>query len=813
MIRFSELPAICSGVLKQLFSDREIRDVVLDSRKMLRSETALFFAIAGERHDGHQYISELYRKGIRQFVVEKRCAYDSYPQANFLLVDSSIAALQALVAFHRNQLSIPVIGITGSNGKTIIKEWLFQLLSPDFQIAKNPGSYNSQIGVPLSVWQLQPYHQLGIFEAGISQPGEMERLEEIIRPTIGIFSNLGTAHDEGFDSAQEKVKEKLHLFARSGTLIYCSDNSIVHHEIERQKIPAISWGFEQKADYWIQQEKNKITLSNKETVLQFELPFSDRASIENIVHCIVLMLKLNYAPPVIQERILHIQAVAMRLELKQGINNCQLIDDSYNNDLGGLQISLDFLTGLQKKRKTLILSDILQTGLEEKELTTRIRELILKSGINKFIAVGPVFRRNQNALQAGGIESEIYPSTEEALQKIQWERFQNETILVKGARAFQFERLVNRLLRKVHGTRMEIDLNKMVHNLNFFKSRLQPGVKLMVMVKAFAYGSGSEEVANVLQYHRVDYLGVAYADEGAELRKNHITLPIMVMNSSEESYPTLLTNNLEPVVYSLALLNSLVRFLENRPCRIHLEIETGMHRLGLEPGDVEEAVRILKSQPNITVASIFSHLAGADEQQHDSYSKAQVEIFDRAYQTITQELKIKPIRHILNSPGILRLPHYQMDMVRLGIGLYGVNPTSDPFEELKPVATLKTVISQIKNIKPGDSIGYGRWGRAQKEMKVATIAIGYADGFSRSFSRGVGKVRIKDALAPVVGNVCMDMTMVDVTGIEAHEGDDVIIFGEGLPIQTVAASIQTIPYEILTNTSERVKRVFFAASF
>lgn len=813
MIRFSELPAICSGVLKQLFNDREIRDVVLDSRRMLLSETALFFAIAGERHDGHQYISELYRQGIRQFVMEKPCDYESYPQANFLLVNSSIAALQALVAFHRNQLSIPVIGITGSNGKTIIKEWLFQLLNPDFRIAKNPGSYNSQIGVPLSVWQLQPYHQLGIFEAGISQPGEMEKLEKIIRPTIGIFTNLGTAHDEGFDSAQEKAREKLHLFARAGTLIYCSDNSTVDQEIERQKIPAISWGFEQKADYRAQQEKNKITLTGKEGVLQFDIPFSDRASVENILHCIVLMLKLNYTPTVIQERVLHVQAVAMRLELKQGINNCQIIDDSYNNDLGGLQISLDFMAGLQKKKKTLILSDILQTGLEEKELITRIHELILKGGIHKFIAVGPVFKRNQNWVPSKGIETEIYPSTEEALQKIHWDTFQQETILVKGARAFQFESLVNRLLRKVHGTRMEIDLNKMVHNLNFFKSRLQPGVKLMAMVKAFAYGSGSEEVANLLQYHRVDYLGVAYADEGVELRKNHITLPIMVMNSSEESYSTLLANNLEPVVFSLALLNSLVRFLENRPCRIHLEIETGMHRLGLEPGDLEAAVRILKSQPNISVASIFSHLAGADEQQHDSYSKAQVEIFEKAYQRVAQELEINPIRHILNSSGILRLPHYQMDMVRLGIGLYGVNPTADAFLELKPVATLKTVISQIKTIKPGDSIGYGRWGRAQKDMRVATIAIGYADGFSRSFSRGVGKVMIHDALAPVVGNVCMDMTMVDVTGINAHEGDDVIIFGERLPIQTVADSIQTIPYEILTNTSERVKRVFFAESF
>jgi alanine racemase len=502
----------------------------------------------------------------------------------------------------------------------------------------------------------------------------------------------------------------------------------------------------------------------------------------------------------------------MRLELKQGINNCQIIDDSYNNDLGGLLIGLDFMRGIQKKKKTLILSDILQSGLSELELARKISSMISKSDVTKLIAIGPLLFHHQEEFKLPHIERVFYENTNAALQLIDWQSFQHEVILIKGARVFQFEKIVAQLQRKVHGTRMEIDLNKVVHNLNFFKTRLKPGVKLMVMVKAFAYGSGSEEIAALLQYHRVDYLGVAYADEGVELRKNQISIPIMVMNASEDGFQKLLDYNLQPVMYSQNLLRSFIGFLNGKAATVHLEIETGMKRLGLEESDLAEAVELLGQHPQIKIASVFSHLAGADESQHDNYSKTQFQKFEKAYHYISNSLSIKPLRHILNSPGIIRMPDFQLDMVRLGIGLYGINPTAETVEQLLPAATLKTVISQIKNIKQGETVGYGRKGTAEKDIMLATIAIGYADGFNRVFSRGVGVVLINGKTAPVVGNVCMDMTMVDITGIEAKEGDDVIIFGEALSIQEVAARAHTIPYEILTNTSERVKRIFYAES-
>jgi len=813
MILFSSLAAICQGKTLQQNKDREIRDLIIDSRKVLLSEQALFFAISGERHDGHQYISDLYRAGIRQFVVEKLVSVSPYPEANFIQVVSSKLALQAIVTNHRSNFSIPVIGITGSNGKTIIKEWLFQLLSPDYKIVKNPGSYNSQIGVPLSVWHMQGHHQLGIFEAGISRSGEMENLAKVIQPSVGIFSNLGSAHDEGFTDLQEKTREKLKLFSHVDKLVYCSDHAVIASEVRKTKIPTISWGVSAEADYQINQQGTDVSIRSGKNELKLILPFADKASVENALHCIVLMLHLKYSQQVIQERIQLLRSVPMRLELKQGINNCQIIDDSYNNDLGGLQISLDFLGSVQKKKKTLILSDVLQTGLGNEALPLRIIEIISNSGIQKLVGIGPLLYRQQLLFKRLSIQTKFYQSTEEALAQTIWDEFNNEIILVKGARSFHFEKIVNQLQRKIHGTRMEIDLNKMVHNLNFFKSRLSPGVKIMAMVKAFAYGSGSEEVANLLQYHRVDYLGVAYADEGVELRKNHITLPIMVMNPTEESYDSLITHKLEPVIYCITLLHSLVNYLRGRHCVIHLELETGMHRLGLEEEDIDEVIEVLRANTNISIASIFSHLAGADEQQHDHYSTRQYELYINAYDKIAKALAIKPIRHILNSPGILRLPHYQMDMVRLGIGLYGVNPTADEFNQLQPVATLKTVVSQIKKINVGETVGYGRRGKSEREVTIATIAIGYADGFNRSFSRGVGHVLVNGKRAPVFGNVCMDMTMIDLTGIEAKVGDDVTIFGDGLPIHEVASTIKTIPYEILTNTSERVKRVFFAESF
>jgi len=812
MFLFSQLSSICQGTTLQIAKDRNIEDLVIDSRKAMLSEHALFFAISGDRHDGHAYIAELYSKGIYQFVVEKKLSTENFPNANFLLVSSSVLALQSLVSAHRNEFTIPVIGITGSNGKTIIKEWLYQLLSPDNRVVKNPGSYNSQIGVPLSVWQIQRYHELGIFEAGISMPSEMQELQKVIQPTLGIFTNIGTAHDEGFTSFEQKISEKLKLFSTVDKLIYCADHEPVHHAILASSLPSFSWGFHEQADLPITAYGDHFVFRWKDQPHTIKLPFKDHASVENCFHCVTMMLHLGYSVQTVQERISLLKTVPMRLELKQGINNCQLIDDSYNNDLGGLRICLDFLSGIQKKKKTIILSDILQSGVDDAALVKKIREMIHKSDITRLIGIGPTLLNYQAQFKELAIQTSFYPDTESALTEINRNDFHQEVILIKGARTFHFEKIVALLQRKVHGTRMEIDLNKIVHNLNFFKAQLKPGVKIMVMVKAFAYGSGSEEIATLLQYHRVDYLGVAYADEGVELRKNHITIPIMVMNATEESFQTIIDNNLEPVLYSLNMLRSLTEFLGSQPCTIHLEVETGMKRLGLEAEDLEEAVSTLKNNPHLKIASVFSHLAGADESLHDEFSKEQVTRYEHAYQIISSELNTTPLRHMLNSPGILRFHQYQMDMVRLGIGLYGVNPTSEAFNQLQPAATLKTVISQIKKVKIDESVGYGRKGKAAHEMTLATIAIGYADGFSRSFSRGAGVVLVSGKKAAVVGNVCMDMTMIDITGIEAKVGDEVTIFGEGLPIQEVALRANTIPYEILTNTSERVKRIFFAES-
>lgn len=810
MIRFSDLQKLCGGYVLAAYRDKPVTDLVTDSRKAVLTEGAVFFAMKGERHDGHRFLANLYAQGLRQFVIEDQVDIEKLPAANVLRVSSSLKALQTLVKFQRNQFQIPVIGITGSNGKTIIKEWLYQFLTPEFNVVKNPGSYNSQLGVPLSVWQMQQYHQLGIFEAGISHPDEMDVLADIIRPTIGLLTNIGTAHNEGFESCEQKISEKLKLFTQAEGVIYCADDEKVNQAAAKLKAKRISWAVSGAATYTVIIELAQVILKSSEKQYTFKLPVTDKASIENLIHCLVLMLELGIQPEVIQQKISLLRPVPMRLELKQGVNNCQLIDDSYNNDLAGLQISFDFINNIQKPKKTLVLSDILQSGLSGEQLTARMAMLIKQSGITRLIGIGETFTQYQQIFEKVVPQSDYFETTDLALQHpTLWNDLRDEVILIKGARVFRFEKIVNRLQRKVHGTRMEIDLSKLVHNLNYFKSKLNPGVKIMAMVKAFAYGSGSEEVANLLQFHRVDYLGVAYVDEGIELRKNKIAVPIMVMNATEESFAALLDYKLEPVLYSVAMLKALAGFLQGKICYVHIELETGMHRLGLQPEDYAEVNTILKENPNIKVASIFSHLAAADDAAHDAYTHQQILTYEMGYKKFSDALGITPIRHILNSPGIIRFAKYQFDMVRLGIGLYGINPTSEPKQNLKPAATLKTVISQIKEIQPGSTVGYGRWGQTNTVKAIATIAIGYADGFSRAFSKGKGKVYVNGKLAPVIGNVCMDMTMVDITGIEAREGDEVIIFGDALPIQQVAESIGTIAYEILTNTSERVKRVFF----
>ncbi|MCI0750822.1 MAG: bifunctional UDP-N-acetylmuramoyl-tripeptide:D-alanyl-D-alanine ligase/alanine racemase [Flammeovirgaceae bacterium] len=806
MIYFSQLAAITHGKILAQASDRPVINLLTDSRKLVVHDGSLFFAIRGERYDGHTFISSLYDSGLRQFVVEQEVEIKKFPEANFLRVTNAIEALQRTAAHHRSQFQIPIIGITGSNGKTIVKEWLSQLLSKEFAVAKNPGSFNSQIGVPLAVWALQPYHQLGIFEAGISLPGEMQRLQSIINPTIDIFTNIGSAHDEGFNDRNQKIEEKVKLFTNTELIIFCHDHEDIRRAVLKTAAKKLSWGFSHEADVSIRLSGNQAGISFRGKEFLVTIPFTDKASVENLMHCIALMLQFEYDEKIINQRIAALKPVAMRFELKDGINGCKIIDDSYNNDLAGLQMSLDYLANQrQRKVKRLILSDIVQSGLSAAELSMEIAKVVSGSGVDKLIGIGPVLHENQKLF-----EGVFYSSTQDFLNHFDFNQLQNELILVKGARSFQFEKIIQRMQKKVHGTVMEIDLNAMVHNLNFFKSRVKPSTKMMVMVKAFAYGSGSVEVANLLQFNRADYLGVAYADEGVELRMNNITLPIMVMNPSEQSFATIYEYNLEPEIYNFRMLNSWLSFIGDKEVKIHVKLDTGMHRLGFAAREIPALLEVLKKNPRLKVASIFSHLAGADEKQHDEFSRQQGKEFQELADKISKAIGYKPLYHLINTPGIIRLPELQFDMVRLGIGLYGINPSEEHNTKLLPVATLKTVVSQIKKIDKDETVGYGRSGKAEMPLTIATIAIGYADGFNRAFSRGVGEVLIHGKRAKVIGNVCMDMTMIDITGIDAKEGDEVIVFGKELPVEEVAAKINTIPYEILTNTSERVKRVFVA---
>lgn len=805
--------------------------LLTDSRQLVFPQQTLFFAIKGQHHDGHHYLGDLYQKGVRQFVVEKKALTDaltdqleSFEDAQIWEVDNSIKALQELAKRHRTQFDIPVVGVTGSNGKTIVKEWLSQLMSADFRIAKSPKSYNSQIGVPLSVWQLNDTHTLGIFEAGISQSHEMKALQEIIRPTIGIFTNIGSAHDEGFRSRKQKATEKLRLFTQSQHLIYRADYADIDEEIRLILKPVnptcelISWGTSEtctvKVDWHKDANQTYIVMKsevNKFDDQLFAVPFTDDASVENLVHCLILMLHMGIPSGEIRQRISRLRPISMRLELKEGINDCYLIDDTYNNDLVGLSIALNFLSQQeQRPHKCAILSDLLQTGQKEEELYAQINTLLQQKRVEKLIAIGDAFARNAHLIS---IPAEFYPSTSEFLGSLDTNAFRDAIVLIKGARPFQFERIVNRLQQRVHGTVLEINLDALTHNLNFYRNRVGNDTRIMVMVKAFAYGSGSAEVAQLLQFHRVDYLAVAYTDEGVTLRQNGIELPIMVMNPSHSTFDKLLEFQLEPEIYSHKILAEWLEFITEKSAAaqlpIHLKLDTGMHRLGFTDADLPRLIERLAPYPTLKVASIFSHLVGADEAIHNDFSRLQYERFVAGAAQLEAALGYRPLRHILNSAGIVRFPDYKLDMVRLGIGLYGVEVNRQEQRLLQQIGTFKTVVSQVKHLPAGETIGYSRKGVLERTSSIATIAIGYADGYDRRFSKGVGKVLINGALCPVVGNVCMDMTMVDSTGVQVEEGDEVIIFGPALPIYNLSEQIGTISYEILTGISERVKRVFY----
>ena len=820
-----DLANIANGSL--IFKDTSHSDItflVTDSRKISGASNSLFFSIKGDRRDGHVFIQEVYDAGVRNFVVHKQDEITDTLNANFIIVENTLEALQKIAAWHRSQFSIPVIGVTGSNGKTIVKEWLYQLLREDYNIVRSPKSYNSQIGVPLSVWQLNADNNLAIFEAGISMPDEMKFLEEMIKPTMGIFINIGQAHDENFVDQKQKIREKLRLFTHVSHLIYCKDYLNIHEEIIHGNIlPAsttlLTWSRKMKADLQIgriQKKENETEIQGlyKNEFINIRLPFTDEASIENAIHCWLMLLYLDFSPDIISQRMLLLSPVAMRLEMKEGVNNCSIINDSYNSDFESLTIALDFmLQQKQHRKKTLILSDILQSGKDELQLYTDVAKLLERKSIDRLIGIGSGIEKNKGLFHC---ERQFFNTTEEFLNDFSYSSFNNETVLIKGARSFGFERISKALQQKAHETVLEINLNAVIHNLNLYRSRIKPDTKLMVMVKAFSYGSGSFEIANVLQFHRVDYLAVAYADEGVELRKAGITLPIMVMNPEEQSFDTMINYNLEPEIYSFRLLNhfteALKRRFSNSPTHrfpIHLELETGMKRLGFEEDQINELIIRLKNNKYVKVQSIFSHLVASDEPMHDSFTQQQLDLFTKASTNIQSHFTYPIIRHILNSGGILRFPNAQFDMVRLGIGLHGIAGVPNEQRQLQLVSTLKTTISQIRYVKAGETVGYSRRGVAKSDMTLATVGIGYADGLNRRLGNGVGGMMVLGKFVPIVGSICMDMTMIDITGTQAKEGTEVIVFGQEYSILEIAKKIDTIPYEVLTSISGRVKRIYF----
>lgn len=798
-----------------------ILHLLTDSRTLVSPHGTLFFAIPTKRNSGCRYIDGLYQSGVRQFVVPADCDLD-LPEANIWRVDDVLAALQRLAAHHRAQFSYPVVGITGSNGKTIVKDWIVQLLSPDRRLVSSPKSYNSQIGVPLSVWQMEAGHEMAVFEAGISETGEMARLQKIIQPTIGIFTNVGQAHDENFLTRQQKVAEKLQLFTHCEVLIYSTDHKDIHSvlsDIESfRHINRFTWGT--SADNAVRllsatvgDRSTTLSIAHADDTFSVVIPFVDRASQQNVMHCITLMLYLGYSPADITARCAKLTPVEMRLEMNEGINNCLLINDSYSLDLNSLSIALDFLQHEhQHFNKTLIISDFLQTGVPDSELYTQVAQLIAQRGITRLIGVGPALCHNKSCF--ADVEALFYPSTEQMLHDCDFNRFQNEAILLKGARMFEFEKVAKLLQRKSHETIMEVNLDAMIHNLNFYRSRINPGTKLMAMVKASSYGAGKVEVASALQFNHVDYLTVAYADEGVELRRNGIHLPIMVMNPEEASFDDIVKYRLEPDIYSfriLELFSQRVRLYGERMA-IHVEFDTGMHRLGFSGDDIPALAERLNALKDVLqVRSIFSHLACSEDAAMDDFTRGQISRFRTWSDSLDAAIDhTEPIlHHILNSSGITRFPEAQMDMVRLGIGLYGVAPEPAVQAQLRQVSRLVTRISQIKAIPAGDSVGYNRRWIAERPSRIAIVPIGYADGLSRHLGYGHGRVSILGHEAPIIGSICMDMCFVDVTDIACAEGDPAVLFGEGDLLQRNADAAGTIPYEILTAVSPRVKRVYF----
>lgn len=784
-----------------------IRTLLMDSRKLHDVAFGLFFALK-QRRNGHDFIPEAYHAGVRSFVIsDEQYPKESFPEANFYVVADTLSALQSLAGYHRNKFNYPVIGITGSNGKTIVKEWLFQILSPQYRIVRSPKSYNSQIGVALALWEMTDAHNLAIIEAGISKPGEMTQLAEMIRPTVGVLTHMGEAHAEGFSSFEHKLSEKMQLFTQANTLIV----NDAHAAAVSTKNTLFVWGTEPTSQLKVVPSSSPETIQAmyQNHLQHVEIPFTDAASIENALCCWATALALGLTTESIFEKMYHLQAVEMRLELKTGINECSIIDDSYSCDVSSLGIALNFLKQQQQHAKrTVILSDIPESSLNAELLYRQVGDLLREAQVDRLIGVGPTIA---NFAKFFPKKSIFYVDTAALTADLHRLDFAHEALLIKGARAFAFEQLSAQLVQQVHETVLEINLNALEFNLNHYRSQVQADVKVMAMVKAFSYGSGSAEIANLLQFNRVDYLAVAYADEGVSLRKSGITLPIMVMSPDLASIDTILEHDLEPEIYSFRMLSAVELALkrhgkESYP--VHLKIETGMHRLGFDLNQVPELIARLKQHHHMKVQSVFSHLAAAEDATEDAFTREQIAVFTQATEQLKAGLGYSFLRHLANTSATSRWKEAQFDMVRLGIGLYGIDKTL-PMGSLQTVTTLKTSISQLKLIQPGDTIGYNRKGKLVQGGTIATVKIGYADGYARALGNGVGKMLIKGQLVPTIGSICMDMCMLDVTGLSVAEGDEVIVFNKELRVEELAQKLQTIPYEVLSGISQRVKRVYY----
>ena len=788
----------------------EFDHISIDSRSLQNGNATLFFCLKGQNNDAHSYIKSLIEKGVQHFVVEY-IPENVDGKAHFCVVENTTNALQNLAKAYKKQFQIETIGITGSNGKTIVKEWLNFLLSPDFSVVRSPKSFNSQVGVPLSIFGINENHTLGIFEAGISLKGEMQKLAEIIQPNIGIFTHLGNAHQEGFTTVEEKIIEKCQLFTNSEIVILEKNDWIEKHI----QVTTFTWSFEDpKANVFILSKvknnlKTTLEIQFENETFKISLPFTDDISIENAITCVSTLLYLKTDIAIIKERISKLYNIEIRLQAKKGINNCLLIDDSFSSDYQSLKIALDFLEQQKlHQKKTIILSDIFQSGLNVKELYSNVIKLLQQNNISQIITIGEVI---------GNYFQDIphvisFANTNAFLQQFNTDSFNNETILIKGARSFNFDEIVVLLEEKVHETVLEINLDALTSNYNFYKHKLENKTKIMVMVKAFGYGNGGYEIAKQLEHLKVAYLGVAFADEGIALRKAGITTPIMVLNPEISSYNAMIAYNLEPEIYSLSGLTSFIELAKEKNSNaypIHIKIDTGMHRLGFEKNNISELITLLQYNNFVKVTSIFSHLATSDDLNFAAFTLHQIQLFETISKQISTELNIQPIRHILNTSGIFNYPEYQYEMVRLGIGIYGVGNAIEEQGSLENVSTLKSIISQIRTVEPNESIGYSRKFMVKKEMRIATIPIGYADGIRRAWGNEKGFVSINNQKATILGNVCMDMLMVDVSHINCEERDEVIIFGENPHVNEIASVCQTIPYEILTSISQRVKRIFY----